>query len=56
MAKTLSQNCSTGKHNRCLGTVILFPPVDGVRIGRCQCDAADCPHAVSGVAPTEASA
>lgn len=42
--KNVSEHCAKGRHSRCLGTVMVFPPVDGKRIIPCQCSAPDCPH------------
>ncbi len=39
---TVSRNCADGRHHRCLGTVAVFPPVDGHTLVTCECP--DCRH------------
>jgi hypothetical protein len=38
----LTRACATGRHARCLGTVLVYPPVDGVTLARCECP--ECKH------------
>jgi hypothetical protein len=40
----VSRPCSKGKHTRCLGTVHVYPPVDGKPTVPCECPTPDCGH------------
>lgn len=43
-AGPVSRMCAEGKHGRCLGTVFVYPPVDGKRLVPCRCPVEDCGH------------
>lgn len=38
----VSRNCATGRHFRCLGTVAVYPPVNGHTLVGCACR--ECAH------------
>ena len=43
--RVISRNCARGKHNRCLGSVAVFPvPEDGRALVPCECDDPACKH------------
>lgn len=40
----VSLPCSEDKHTRCLGTVYVYPPRDGVSTVDCECPTPHCGH------------
>lgn len=42
--REVSKNCAENRHHRCLGTVAVYPPVNGRTLVECECTAPGCTH------------
>ena len=40
----VSRKCANGDHHRCLGTVAVYPPIDGHTLVPCECTVEGCNH------------